>query len=225
MSLDLTTSPIRLHTFPQRTDHAASWPRALVPSQVPTDLSGPVAQRLAALITPGTSGPVVDLDALLLLLVAEHNSGACPRAPLLHPRRLTDGALFNIFNVVGAPGAAGAWAAFTCHRGGLGQEDGTNVPSLILFCPRPQTGATNPNAVSALSDGRAINYLSTSPPGSPPRSTTYRTAATMVATGAFNPAARSLQVGIPLGPLSKALVELPLCLSHHAAFAAACCLL
>jgi hypothetical protein len=44
---------------------------------------------------------VVDLDALLLMLISEYNSGQCPRAALLFPRRLTDGALFNIFNTSG----------------------------------------------------------------------------------------------------------------------------
>lgn len=60
--------------------------------QVPTDLNGMVAKRLATIVTPGAAGPVVDLDALLLLLLSEHNAGACPRAPVLFPRRLTDGA-------------------------------------------------------------------------------------------------------------------------------------
>jgi hypothetical protein len=41
------------------------------------------------------------LDTLLLLLVAEHNMGACPRGALLFPRRLTDGGLFNLFNTLG----------------------------------------------------------------------------------------------------------------------------
>jgi hypothetical protein len=69
--------------------------------QVPTDLEGPIAKRLAAIVVPGQAGPVVDLDALLLMLISEYNSGQCPRAALLFPRRLTDGALFNIFNTSG----------------------------------------------------------------------------------------------------------------------------
>ncbi|KAG2444934.1 hypothetical protein HXX76_001670 [Chlamydomonas incerta] len=69
--------------------------------QAPADLDGAVSVRLAAIVTPGAAGPAVDLDALLLLLVREYNSGNCPRAPLLFPRRLTDGQLFNIFNSAG----------------------------------------------------------------------------------------------------------------------------
>eukprot|EP00198_Chlamydomonas_reinhardtii_P000344 XP_001689679.1 predicted protein [Chlamydomonas reinhardtii] len=47
--------------------------------QAPGDLDGAVSVRLAAI----------------------YNSGNCPRAPMLFPRRLTDGQLFNIFNSAG----------------------------------------------------------------------------------------------------------------------------
>jgi hypothetical protein len=70
-------------------------------AQVPTDLDGPIAKRLASIVVPGQAGPVVDLDALLMMLVNEYNLGQCPRAAMLFPRRLTDGSLFNIFNVLG----------------------------------------------------------------------------------------------------------------------------
>ncbi|GFR39671.1 hypothetical protein Agub_g142 [Astrephomene gubernaculifera] len=69
--------------------------------QVPAELDGAVSVRLAAIVTPGSAGPAVDLDALLLMLVREYNAGNCPRAALLYPRRLTDGQLFNIFNSAG----------------------------------------------------------------------------------------------------------------------------
>ncbi|KAG2495568.1 hypothetical protein HYH03_006168 [Edaphochlamys debaryana] len=69
--------------------------------QAPADLDGAMSVRLASIVTPGAAGPAVDLDALLLLLVREHSAGNCPRAPLLFPRRLTDGALFNVFNAAG----------------------------------------------------------------------------------------------------------------------------
>lgn len=92
-------------------------------TQTPTDLTGPVAQRLSALVTPGAAGPVVDLDALLLLLLAEHHLGTCPASPLLFPRRLTDGALFNIFNALGhAP-----------HGAALG--DGRSVAAIATSPP------------------------------------------------------------------------------------------
>lgn len=69
--------------------------------QSPGDLDGAISLRLAAIVTPGAAGPSVDLDALLLMLVREYSGGNCPRAPLLFPRRLTDGKLFNIFNTAG----------------------------------------------------------------------------------------------------------------------------
>lgn len=49
--------------------------------QAPGDLDGAVSVRLAAIVTPGAAGPAVDLDALLLLLVREYNSGGCGRLP------------------------------------------------------------------------------------------------------------------------------------------------
>ncbi len=71
------------------------------PPQMPKDLDGAVTRRLAALVVPGQAGPVVDVDALLMLLVNEFNEGNCPRNALLFPRRVTDGHLFNIFNAAG----------------------------------------------------------------------------------------------------------------------------
>jgi hypothetical protein len=55
-----------------------------------------VARRLASIVVPSSTGLGVDMDALLLLLITEFNSGTCPRSALLFPRRLTDGALFNL---------------------------------------------------------------------------------------------------------------------------------
>jgi len=69
--------------------------------QVPTDLEGSIARRLASLVVPSSTGLGVDMDALLLLLITEYNCGTCPRSALLYPRRLTDGALFNLFNLGG----------------------------------------------------------------------------------------------------------------------------
>jgi hypothetical protein len=66
--------------------------------QTPGDLDTAVSKRIAMLVVPGVTGPAVDLDALLLLLVSEYMAEGCPRFPLLYPRRLTDGTLFNIFN-------------------------------------------------------------------------------------------------------------------------------
>jgi hypothetical protein len=63
---------------------------------------GAVSARLAAIVQPGNGGShggaTVDLDALLWLLVCEFNAGNAPRSPLLFPRRVTDGTLFNVFN-------------------------------------------------------------------------------------------------------------------------------
>jgi len=67
--------------------------------QVPTDLDGPISRRLASIVVPTSSGLGVDMDALLLLLLSEYNAGSCPRSALLFPRRLTDGALFNLVSV------------------------------------------------------------------------------------------------------------------------------
>ncbi|MEW5312328.1 MAG: hypothetical protein WDW38_003970 [Sanguina aurantia] len=69
--------------------------------QSPTELDGAVGRRLGSLVLPGHTGPAVDLDALLLLLVNEHQAGTCPCNAMLFPRRLTDGSLFNVFNTVG----------------------------------------------------------------------------------------------------------------------------
>ena len=43
--------------------------------QSPAELAGSVSRRLGSLMTPGQTGPVVDLDALLLMLVNEYNAG------------------------------------------------------------------------------------------------------------------------------------------------------
>jgi predicted CDP-diglyceride synthetase/phosphatidate cytidylyltransferase len=64
-----------------------------------------VRERVAALVKPSKIGPAVDLDVLLLLLLHEHAGGRCPVAPLLHPRRTTDGRLGPL------PGLAPAQAA------------------------------------------------------------------------------------------------------------------
>jgi hypothetical protein len=69
-------------------------------TQVPTDLEGSVARRLASIVVPSSNGLGVDLDALLLLLITEYNTGTCPRSAMLFPRRLTDGALFNLVRFV-----------------------------------------------------------------------------------------------------------------------------
>eukprot|EP00955_Chlamydomonas_euryale_P064200 358891-Chlamydomonas_euryale.AAC.1 len=86
--------------------HGSGYGRAALVSpraQAPADLEGAVSSRLASLVQPAPEGgvPRIDLDALLLLLVGEFHAGNCPRSPMLFPRRLTDGALFNIFNAAG----------------------------------------------------------------------------------------------------------------------------
>ncbi|KAG1675162.1 hypothetical protein FOA52_003385 [Chlamydomonas sp. UWO 241] len=71
-------------------------------AQLPAELEGAISARLAAIMQPGKGGghggATVDLDALLWLLVCEFNAGNAPRSPLLFPRRITDGTLFNVFN-------------------------------------------------------------------------------------------------------------------------------
>ncbi|KAJ9530855.1 hypothetical protein QJQ45_028824, partial [Haematococcus lacustris] len=98
--------------------------------QVPTDLDAPIARRLASIVTPSSAGPVVDLDVLLLLLITEFNTEQCPRSALLFPRRLTDGALFNIFNTEGFSKGTGsllegrAGALLSSAKSGAGRGPG-----------------------------------------------------------------------------------------------------
>lgn len=62
---------------------------------------GPDAHHITSLVIMGPSGPSVDLDDMMLALVATHARGAAPRWPAFHPRRITDGSLPNMMNAEG----------------------------------------------------------------------------------------------------------------------------
>ncbi|KAG2448505.1 hypothetical protein HYH02_006396 [Chlamydomonas schloesseri] len=109
--------------------------------QAPGDLDGAVSVRLAAIIAPGAAGPAVDLDALLLLLIREYNSGNCPRAPLLFPRRLTDGQLFNIFNSAGHNAHVGTLRASAAEKF-IGAPVGSSSTQSRRGGARPDTSAS-----------------------------------------------------------------------------------
>eukprot|EP00798_Chlamydomonas_sp_ICE-L_P021139 gene21139-28028_t len=102
--------------------------------QSPKDLEGAVSTKLHAIIIPGQSGSVIDLDALLLLLVNEYNLGNCPRAALLYPRRVTDGKLFNLFNHSG-------------HTPDISAIETAKKENLISSKPSNAWGAKTPKVV------------------------------------------------------------------------------
>jgi hypothetical protein len=90
----------------------------------------------------------VDLDALLLLLITEHNMGSCPRAPVLSPRRLTDGALFNLFNLGGhssqvAALADGRAAAVMKEVGSISSPPRSPLAGANKQAPHVQAWAAN----------------------------------------------------------------------------------
>lgn len=124
------------------------------------------------------------------MLVSEYNMGNCPRNPLLYPRRLTDGTLFNIFNAAGNSEFVEGIPSARAHA----LISPSNPSSPVTSRP-PHSGATTAASAAASPVVHRLAIASSPAPSGSPAAQQDRQAGTPTAASQRSPSARGGAAG------------------------------